>query len=388
MRRLSARFAPDGFRRAAARGFRREGSGTLKTLAFNRHGAAVHAALATALLASGAHAAKLNIGDPAPALQPAVWLKGAAIPQFEKGHVYVVEFWATWCGPCKANIPRLTELAKKYQGKAEIIGMDIWESQDPTINTLPKSTAFVKSQGARMDYHVAADTLTNRVADSWMKAAGEGGIPTAFIVGKDGKIAWIGNPAAGLDDALGQVVANKFDVAAAGVEREKQVGPMQAIEQAMADKDYAGAIKLIDAEEAKNPASSRGLDFLRLTALAHTDQPEYQKQARAILTQRDGDIGAYQMLASIPASAPDLSPDAYQFGLTLVDEAMQKKEMDRGYLFLAMRAAMDTNLGRKDDAVKDQTASVKAAETDSHCPPEFLEFLRKNLDKDKAAAGQ
>lgn len=349
---------------------------------------ATGAALATALLASGANAAKLNIGDPAPALQPATWLKGPSIPQFEKGHVYVVEFWATWCGPCKASIPHLTQLAKDYKGKAEIIGVDIWESDDPTINTLPKSTAFVKSQGPRMDYHIAADTLTNRVANAWMKAAGEGGIPTAFIIGKDSKIAWIGNPAGGLDTALTQVVSDKFDVTAASAQRERQVGPMQAIQQALADKDYAGAIKLIDAQTAKDPAASRGLDFLRLTAIAHTDQPEYQKQARDILTQRDGDIGTYQMLCSIPASAPDLSPDAYKFGRGLVDEALHKKEMDRGYLFLAMRAAIDTNLGDKDEAVTDQTASVKAAETDSHCPPEFLEFLRKSLDKAKAADGK
>ena len=77
------------------------------------------------------------------------------------------------------------ELAKKYQGKLDVIGVDIWESNDPKINTLPKVTAFVKSEGAKMDYHVAADTLDGRISSSWMKPAGEGGIPTAFIIGKD-----------------------------------------------------------------------------------------------------------------------------------------------------------------------------------------------------------
>ena len=68
----------------------------------------------------------------------------------------------------------------------------------------------------------------------------------------------------------------------------------------------------------------------------------------------------------------------------MVDEALLKK--DREYLFLAMGAAMDSSLGDKAGAVRTQTAAVKAAETDTHCPPEFLEFLRKNLESFEDAA--
>ena len=332
-----------------------------------------------------AQTAKLTIGEPAPALQPAKWLKGTPIPKFEKRHVYVVEFWATWCGPCKANIPHLTELAKQYKGKVEVIGVDIWESSDPTIKTLPKVEAFVKSQGDRMNYHVAADTVTNRISDAWMKPAGEGGIPTAFVIGKDGRIAWIGNPALTLASVLEQVVADKFDVAAARALRAKQVGPMQAIQTALNNKEYANALKLIDAEIVRNPSSARMYDYFRFMIIAHTDLPEFKERARKTLTEANGDIGIYQMLCSIPASMKDLSPDAYQFGRSLVDEALEKK--DREYLFFAMGAEMDSSLGNKESAVRSQTAAVKAAETDSHCPPEFLELLRKSLQKLQASAG-
>lgn len=327
----------------------------------------------------------LKIGDPAPPLQPAKWLKGAAVSRFEKGQVYVVEFWATWCGPCKANIPHLTELAKKFQGKAKVIGVDIWESPDPTIETLPRVTAFVKSQGKRMDYLVAADTTHNRVADAWMKAADEASIPMAFVIGRDGRIAWMGNAAAGLDAILKQVVDDKFDVAAAGADREKQVGPRQEIDRAMAAKDFAGALKLVDDLIARNPETARGYAIYRFIALAHIDVPAFEKGARETITQSDGAIEMYQMLCSIPASQKDLSPDVYQFGRSLVDEALLKK--DREYLFLAMGAAMDSSLGKNADAVRDGEAAVKAAETDTHCPPDFLKFLRNNLEKYKAAAG-
>jgi thiol-disulfide isomerase/thioredoxin len=329
----------------------------------------------------------LTIGESAPALQPAKWLKGAPIPRFEKGRIYVVEFWATWCGPCKANIPHLTEMAKKYKDKqVEIIGVDIWESSDPTIKTLPKVEAFVKSQGKQMDYHVAADGPDNRIANAWMKAAGEAGIPTAFVVGKDGKIAWIGNPALGLEAVLQQVIDDKFDVVSARSRRENQVGPLQAIQSALNAKDYPTALRLIDAEIAKKPEASRSYGMFRLVALAHTNLPSFKEQARELLTAAEGEISVYQMLCSIPASSKDLSPEAYQFGRTLVDEALLKK--DREYMFFAMGAEIDASLGKREDAVRSQTAAVKAAETDTHCPPEFLEFLRKNLEKFKASSGK
>ena len=58
---------------------------------------------------------ELFIGSKAPELQIAKYVKGDSVEQFQDGKVYVVEFWATWCGPCIAAFPHLSELQAEHQ---------------------------------------------------------------------------------------------------------------------------------------------------------------------------------------------------------------------------------------------------------------------------------
>ena len=77
------------------------------------------AALAlSASLALKAQAGDLKLGDPAPMLKVSKFVKGSAVQRFQPGKLYVVEFWATWCGPCRVSIPHLTEMAKKYKRRS------------------------------------------------------------------------------------------------------------------------------------------------------------------------------------------------------------------------------------------------------------------------------
>src|SRR5262249_22804189 len=140
----------------------------------------------------------------------------------EPGQFYVVEFWATWCGPCRVSIPHLTELQKKYKDKGvSFIGVSICEQSQDGVEP------FVKQMGDKMDYSVALDVVAEgqqgnegKRAQAGMAAADENGIPTAFVIRKDGKIAWIGHPMS-MDEPLAKIVAGDWDLEAAASERKE-----------------------------------------------------------------------------------------------------------------------------------------------------------------------
>ena len=87
--------------------------------------ASIFAMLAGTTL-SFAASATLKVGDTAPKLQTGKWVQGSPVKDFEKGKAYIVEFWATWCGPCRESIPHLNETYKKYKDKGlTVIGMNV-----------------------------------------------------------------------------------------------------------------------------------------------------------------------------------------------------------------------------------------------------------------------
>lgn len=150
----------------------------------------------------------LNIGDAAPQLKIREWIKGTPVPKFKKGMLYVLEYWATWCKPCRSAMPNLSATANKYRGKVTIIGIDL---VDQELIPMKKIKAFVDNMGVRLDYHVA--TQDSNMAKAWINASGEAkaGIPKTFVINADGKLAWIGHPMY-LDTVLPKIINNTWDV--------------------------------------------------------------------------------------------------------------------------------------------------------------------------------
>src|SRR5258708_15219136 len=135
----------------------------------------------------------LKVGDPAPKLQNAKWVQGEPVKEFKDGKAYLVEFWATWCGPCRVSIPHLNEIHNQFKDKGlVVIGQDCWEKDESLV------APFLEVMGDKMSYRVALDdkegSKQGKMAENWMAAAGRNGIPSAFLVNTHGLIAWIGHP--------------------------------------------------------------------------------------------------------------------------------------------------------------------------------------------------
>lgn len=117
------------------------------------------------------------------------------------GGLVLVEQWATWCGPCKEQIPHLTALAAAHPELA-VVGV--------SDESLPTVRAFVDRQGDAMDY-----TVVRTSADAnarWFDLAGNDGIPYAFLV-QHGRVLWHGHPN-GLEPVLDAVLAGEWSPAA------------------------------------------------------------------------------------------------------------------------------------------------------------------------------
>jgi thiol-disulfide isomerase/thioredoxin len=206
----------------------------------------------------------VKIGQPAPPIEISHWLKGQPVSQFEPGQVYVLEFWATWCGPCKASMPHLSKLQQEMKDyDVTILGVS-----DEELQTVVKFLASPDRNDEdrlwfeKVDYTLATDP-DRSVYEAYMYGVGARGIPTSFIIGKDGKIEWSGHPME-LDEPLSAVVKDTWDrekfakefepqaeearaeLAKMLTEQAKTKPHRDALKKARQDKNWPAALSAID----------------------------------------------------------------------------------------------------------------------------------------------
>ncbi|MES2924843.1 MAG: TlpA disulfide reductase family protein [Verrucomicrobiota bacterium] len=226
-------------------------------LALTTYGSTRLTAEETPAAKSAAAAPTLKMGDAAPELKVTEWFKGTPVTSLDASKTYIVECWATWCGPCIAAFPHLSELAKANEGKITVIGVNVWEKKKPD-----EVKAFVEAQGDKMSYNVVADG-EGAIANNWLKAAGRNGIPCAFVVNK-GKVAWIGHPAALDQPMLTSIIDGTFDVAAFAKAEEKQQAAGKYFGEHVApllrEKNNAGAIEALEKMKKEFPGEEKTIN--------------------------------------------------------------------------------------------------------------------------------
>jgi thiol-disulfide isomerase/thioredoxin len=130
-----------------------------------------------------------KVGVAPPEVSAKDWLNTKKAPTLAglKGRVVLVEFWATWCGPCVAGIPHLNKLHDDYGRKGLTILSFTDQSRQGIENfTKTRPIKYIIGTGSELasEYDVS-------------------GIPHAFLIGKDGKLLWEGNPAdKGFDERI------------------------------------------------------------------------------------------------------------------------------------------------------------------------------------------
>jgi cytochrome c biogenesis protein CcmG, thiol:disulfide interchange protein DsbE len=113
-----------------------------------------------------------------------------------KGKVVLIDFWATWCGPCRKSIPELNQFQKQFKDDLVVIGVT-----DETADTV---TQFMK--GTEMSYGVALDS-SKKMSDA-IKVAG---IPHVLIISTDGIVRWQGFPLSDEEPLTDTIVKQVID---------------------------------------------------------------------------------------------------------------------------------------------------------------------------------
>jgi thiol-disulfide isomerase/thioredoxin len=328
----------------------------------------------------------LKVGMKAPKLEVGQWFKGKPVSDFTPGHVYVLEFWATWCGPCRSAMPHLSELARQYKGKVTFLGLDVWEhgKEAPAGDYYEKARTFTERLAEGMDYTVGADAPNKYLEENYLKPAGIRGIPSSFIVDQKGDIVWIGHPM-NIDDVLELVVKGEYNETAKAALKEKSEKLNEQfkeyntkLKEYTEAKDYKNQIALLDQMMKERPSNKNSYLPAKFKALLATNPKAAAKMATSLLKNQKGNPILLSSVASTILESDKADKKMVSTAVSMA-KVVEARNLDKDYSTNVLLGKAYHKLGDTQKAVAAQQVVV-----------DFLAGYPSNeqIDKMKAAAAE
>ena len=284
--------------------------------------------------------------------------KGAPVSAPLTGKVHVVEFWATWCGPCRVGMPHISELQTHYGD--DVVFMGITREDEATVNKFLASTA---PSGETWDdvvkYRLALDDRdwTNT---AYMRQPTETEFPVLSWSVQDGVVEWIGHPAS-IDEPLDQIVNGNWDRQAAIAEYEQKQRLSEVSREISAfarSGDWDAALELVDKLE-QETGKSQALTDYRMRLLQSAGRTEEVAKVRAELVELAWDNAqSLNEMAWNIASAGDASQEELELALKAATRASElRNNKDAAILDTLARCHYES--GDLDEAIKWQRKAVE-----------------------------
>lgn len=273
----------------------------------------------------------LELGDPAPELRIQKWVQGKPLSlEAERGkNVVVVDFFSVVCHPATRTVTHLNDLHRRYQDR-DVKFVSVSGDGPDWI----EMTFLPRVDHPDPNYRVAHDDQYQTTL-KYLAAAGVKFVPHAFVIGREGRIAWHGTPDQRIDAVIETVIAGDFDIEGEKKRRIQRAADWASLVQAVNDANLERAeaalrtLEPLESEEylhlALRYVQSMADDnvgmatFLGKIALIAEDRPkELNEWAWGLLTD-PGTAGRYAELACHVAQKAHAAagPDDYMIADTL-----------------------------------------------------------------------